>query len=155
MSNAHLLQRNRYYESLRGIGCPHHLAQSIVDTYIHAYECASSEIAENTRLKTELADGREALRLGNIGGIYDDFHGLADAIGQMTTHILERERRCAQLEDDLAAIKARRCETCGYYVPWPPEPTKGVCKGLLTGTELGTAASSFCSQHKRKEAADA
>lgn len=71
--------------------------------------------AENARLKAEIADAREALRLGNIGGIHDDFHSLADAIGQMTTYIMERERRCAQLEDDLTAIKAGTCAVCAYH----------------------------------------
>ena len=152
MSNAHLLQRNRYYESLRGIGCPHHLAQSIVDTYIHAYECASSEIAENTRLTAEIADAKEALRLGQIGGIYDDFHSLADAIGQMTTYIKGRERRGAQLEDDIAAIAARRCETCahggpdvaaGHYLCWMHRPA------------LQTRYNHSCPHYDPKEAADA
>jgi hypothetical protein len=57
--------------------------------------------AENARLTAELAAAHEALRLGQIGGIYDDFHGLADAIGQMALYIKERERRCAALEAEV------------------------------------------------------
>lgn len=60
--------RDRFYEALRGIGCPHHLATSILDTYCHAYECASIAIAENARLRAlaEVGEAVEGMLPGDV-----------------------------------------------------------------------------------------
>ena len=53
-----------------------------------------------------LAAAQEALKASGIGGIYDDFHSLADAITQMATHIKELEARIAVRDGRIAELGA-------------------------------------------------
>ena len=67
---------------------------------------AWNKARQNDELRPALAAAQEALRLSGIGGIYDDFTSLADAIGQMATHIKELEARVAARDKRIAAIEA-------------------------------------------------
>ena len=70
--------------------------------------------AENARLKAGLAAAQEALRLSGIGGIYDDFASLDDAITQMATHIRELEARVAAN----SATPHGSCGWCAHSGGW-------------------------------------
>ena len=68
-------------------------------------------------LRAELRDAQEALSTSGIGGIYDTFKDVGDAIRQMAAYIKERDARIAALEAEVAALQERRCETCIHGEP--------------------------------------
>ena len=65
-------------------------------------------------LRAELRDAQEALSTSGIGGIYDTFQDVGDAIRQMAAYIKERDARIAELEAALAAGREGTCETCAH-----------------------------------------
>lgn len=58
------------------------------------------------RRNEALAAAQEALRTCGIGGIYDDFQDVADAISQMALYIRERDKRIEELEGQAALLTA-------------------------------------------------
>ena len=109
----------------------------------------------------EDAAAQEALRLGGIGGIYDDFRDLADAITQMATHIKEQDARIEELEARgegdrlfLASLSEglSMIGTCGECIHYQAgvcemrgEPVGEYTLALRRGTDLRTC---FEEQHE-------
>ena len=69
--------------------------ERIHDTDLVYVPLARAEAAEK-----QLAEARAALDGCGIGGIYDEFESLPDAIGQMALHIKEQGERIAAKESD-------------------------------------------------------
>ncbi len=61
-----------------------------------------------------MAAAQEALRTCGIGGIYDDFQDVADAISQMALYIKEQDARIAELEGLIKPFPGTEiCDICG------------------------------------------
>ena len=67
----------------------------------------------------------------------------------------ELEAEVARLRAELAAIKARRCETCKHYTSWWPNSPRGSCFGFAKGLGCNRMACGFCDKWQAKEAPDA
>lgn len=66
--------------------------------------------AELARLRDERQETQRVLAMSGIRGIYDNFQGIANAIGQMALYIRERDKRIVELYAELAALRAAKGE---------------------------------------------
>ena len=70
----------------------------------------AADLREATRALTEMNDAKAALAAGNVGGIYDVFDGLADAVRQMVHYIDEQVPPDADRISDARTALAERAE---------------------------------------------
>lgn len=63
-------------------------------------------VGERQPMTDELEQAREALRIGGIGGVYDEFASLPDAIMQMQAYIKEREQLLEQARAQAETLRA-------------------------------------------------
>jgi len=98
-----------------------------IASFIHIRYCPKHKAA--TEMYKELEQAKDTLERCGIGGIYDNFHSLSDAIIQMSLYIKNLERE----KDEWAEVKSEMYRALSFAksVIKSGEPWSDTCEEII------------------------